>query len=492
MAMLQSSKLLLLVVTAAVSCTGAPDPPPPHAVSIEGGSFRVDGEPFFPLGFYYLWGSINTEYPPRTNTTTNASHWNGGCGAACNNADAWWRWYEETGFNTFVKGWMGTEYAEGYGEMLTYLHAHLNTTIMPILNVGDTQEIINAKTTRAKVDGAGRMAAQFRNSSFLTYYIQDEVGTVEPTASIAAAVKGNDSYHPTMSLFCGIQCGPQSWDAQVYSEIASAHDAFGIDSYTEYKHLHALPWNVTVDGSPKYVAHDVDRLRAVAAPGQPLIVTLQAVFLLIYECHPPAGPATDWPGCQQYRAITPDEAACEFFIAINHGATGVLWFTAEGTGVTPQNTSKIALIDEMPELWERLGFLAKMMKNGLAAALLAPAPDTAGLFSATGSGGPGWWPIDVAIHIHGQDLVICAVNPERFAISNVVFDLSAQRVTPNATWVAGYYLCPEGERKCGYETDMREIRASPPARGVLPSNSFEDSFAPLATQHYVCKGCVGI
>ena len=93
MAMLQSSKLLLLVVTAAVSCTGAPDPPPPHAVSIEGGSFRVDGEPFFPLGFYYLWGSINTEYPPRTNTTTNASHWNGGCGAACNNADAWWRWY---------------------------------------------------------------------------------------------------------------------------------------------------------------------------------------------------------------------------------------------------------------------------------------------------------------------------------------------------------------------------------------------------------------
>jgi hypothetical protein len=39
-------------------------------------------------------------------------------------------------------------------------------------------------------------------------------------------------------------------------------------------------------------------------------------------------------------AITPTEASCEFFLAINHGATGVLWFTAEGQGHTPQNTSR--------------------------------------------------------------------------------------------------------------------------------------------------------
>ena len=41
-------------------------------------------------------------------------------------------------------------------------------------------------------------------------------------------------------------------------------------------------------------------------------------------------------------------------------------------------------------------------------------------------------------------------------------------------------------------TCQPETEVSPPARGVLPSNSFEDSFAPLATQHYVCKGCVGV
>ena len=87
---------------------------PPHKVAIEAGHFTVDGKPFFPLGFYYLWESIGTRFPPRTNTTTNASRWNGGCGAACDNADAWWRWYEDAGFNTFVKGWMGSAFREGY------------------------------------------------------------------------------------------------------------------------------------------------------------------------------------------------------------------------------------------------------------------------------------------------------------------------------------------------------------------------------------------
>ena len=33
---------------------------------------------------------------------------------ACDNADAWWRWYEDAGFNTFVKGWMGSAFREGY------------------------------------------------------------------------------------------------------------------------------------------------------------------------------------------------------------------------------------------------------------------------------------------------------------------------------------------------------------------------------------------
>jgi hypothetical protein len=122
---------------------------------------------------------------------------------------------------------MGVLYAEGYGGMLKYLHEDLNTSIMPIINVGDTQEVLHAVGTRDKVAQAGELALQMANSSFLSWYIQDEVGALEPTATIAAAVKGNDSWHPTMSLFCGVQCGPMSWNSKVYSEIAAVHDAFG-------------------------------------------------------------------------------------------------------------------------------------------------------------------------------------------------------------------------------------------------------------------------
>ena len=48
----------------------------------------------------------------------------------------------------------------------------------------------------------------------------------------------------------------------------------------------------------------------------------------------------------------------------------------QGTGTTPQNTSKIALIDTQPALWARLTMLATTMANGLADALLAPQPGT--------------------------------------------------------------------------------------------------------------------
>ena len=113
-------------------------------------------------------------------------------------------------------GWMGSAYHEGYGQMLEYLQVgfgrmrlarpliycvpdlrkilvrisisetamrpnpvclqgDLGTGIMPILNVGNTQEVVNAKGAAAKVAHAGAMARTFSNSSFLAYYIFDEV-----------------------------------------------------------------------------------------------------------------------------------------------------------------------------------------------------------------------------------------------------------------------------------------------------------------------------
>ena len=109
---------------------GHPDRPPR-------GRLFADGEPFFPVGFYYIYNTIRGEAdhgsspkgpngrPPRTDKQSNASMWA--------SADDWWRFYYDAGFNTFTLGWMGSAWLEGYGQMLEYLQTELGTGIMPIL-----------------------------------------------------------------------------------------------------------------------------------------------------------------------------------------------------------------------------------------------------------------------------------------------------------------------------------------------------------------------
>eukprot|EP01045_Picozoa_sp_COSAG04_P014518 COSAG04_NODE_1092_length_8322_cov_1.935547_8_plen_109_part_00 len=47
---------------------------PKHVVTINGGHFEVDNEPFFPVGFYYLWDNkLSFTMPPvRTTPATPA------------------------------------------------------------------------------------------------------------------------------------------------------------------------------------------------------------------------------------------------------------------------------------------------------------------------------------------------------------------------------------------------------------------------------------
>jgi len=165
--------LLLPLLASAVGAGGGLLSPPAHRVEITPtGGFAVDAEPFFPLGFYYMWQAIRGDHPgngrpPRTDESTNASRWT---------ADSFWQDYNKAGFNTFTVGWEGIEYGEGYGQMLEYLQGDLGTKIMPILNVGNTQEVYNSKPkgdVRAKADIAGQMAKAFSNSSILAYLLRD-------------------------------------------------------------------------------------------------------------------------------------------------------------------------------------------------------------------------------------------------------------------------------------------------------------------------------
>ena len=286
----------------------------------------------------------------------------------------------------------------------------------------------------------------------------------------------------------------------------------GVDSYTEYRRLHVQPWNLTRDGSPKFIGHDIDRLKAVSRPGQPLIVALQAIFLYAYECpnghnYPGYKPGVQPPACQSFRSISKDEALCEFFIAINHGATGILWFTADAGGPTPQNTSVVALIDDLPEVWANLQMIAMTMKNGLATALLAsPKPTGAARVSAFGGSTAGWWPLDIVVHQYKNDFIITAANPERFPVMSVVFDVSALNIVGpsneaynnsayvnETVWIRDYYLCPDDSTHwtCGFQTDMKHLPMTKNTDSPPSGHVFVDDFPPLYATHYVCKGCAG-
>jgi hypothetical protein len=468
---LRLALLLLLPVTAGE--------PPARRVDVSpSGGFRVDNEPFFPVGFYYIWQAVRGEgdtadrmamgggngRPPRTDKATNRSKWA--------TAEHFWKDYYEAGFNTFTVGWMGSTWLGGYGQMLTYLQEGLGTGIMPILNVGNTQQVYNAHPKQkpppspppppplpfylrqrhllqggsrappspgaieAKAEAAGAMAKTFSNASILAYYIFDEVGpgSMPLDTAVSDAVRGNDSFHRTFSLVCGVQCSgfSHSLNARLYAE---RHEVSAVDSYTQYQR------NVTI--SPTFIVQDVEMAKAAAPPGQPLIAVLQAVVPFIQDCRP--GNEHRLVGCEQYRPILPAEARCEAFLAIAHGATGLLYFDWGPAGDTPQNTSISFLIDDMQETWAMLQSIATEVRDVLAPAIVdGRPPPFAKQITATGSDHqPGSGPYSTWVHLdisvwqtQVDTLVLIVVNTLPRSLKSVVIDLTALTETllsPNAS-----------------------------------------------------------
>ena len=63
--------------------------------------------------------------------------------------------------------------------------------------------------------------------------IFDEVGpgSMPVDAAVTSAVRGNDSYHPTFSLVCGVQCSGYS-NALNARRYAEQHQVSAVDSCT--------------------------------------------------------------------------------------------------------------------------------------------------------------------------------------------------------------------------------------------------------------------
>ena len=108
----------------------------------------------------------------------------------------------------------------------------------------------SAGVVEAKAKAAGAMAKTFSNASILGYCepsplpipaaarvepsaadIFDEVGpgSMPVDAAVTSAVRGNDSYHPTFSLVCGVQCSGYS-NALNARRYAEQHQVSAVDS----------------------------------------------------------------------------------------------------------------------------------------------------------------------------------------------------------------------------------------------------------------------
>ena len=179
--------------------------------------------------------------------------------------------------------------------------------------MGNSPDITRrGETPATRAAKARNLGAVLANHSLLAYYVLDEPkwpSVPEDLAMASAVAAGDPHQRPSLTLLCGIQCGEAKWNSTAYHQFASGNTIMAVDSYTEYKHHRFVSPDGSTSGSGGHIVEDIRRMKALLLPGQPLIVTLQAIFLLVYDCehHKPHSP----PNCAIYRYIEPDEARAE-------------------------------------------------------------------------------------------------------------------------------------------------------------------------------------
>eukprot|EP01051_Picozoa_sp_SAG22_P025851 SAG22_NODE_7861_length_701_cov_1.466777_2_plen_110_part_00 len=105
-------------------------------------------------------------------------------------------------------------------------------------------------------------------------YVYDEpvVGLIAEDAAITAAVAGNDTNHLTWSNIVGCMNGGARrrrlsgfnyGDAVAARRLAGQHAVAMTDSFTEYQ------TNASI--SPSWILQDIEHLKAISQPGQPLV-----------------------------------------------------------------------------------------------------------------------------------------------------------------------------------------------------------------------------
>jgi hypothetical protein len=170
----------------------------------------------------------------------------------------------------------------------------------------------------------------------------------------------------------------------------------------------------------------------------------------VYKCNETHKPAN----CGEYRYIQPVEARAEAYLAVVHGAVGILWFTAEAQHNASSQTQYIALQRELPALWKEFSRISLELRRLTPAILSGNA--TAPTLRCNASG---------ALHARAWDWAA---------------EHATVVVAVNAGAVIVRVRCAVGG--AGLAEVLGEGRNMSVVDGVL-----EDDLAPLATHVYIIR-----
>ena len=222
------------------AAVGAPATHPADVCTAKG-HYVVDGEPFFPLGFYGVWLAAATpaahDAPISTYDGLSGYHWS--------RASDFWRDYRRRfGFNTFYASSVNLTFLSGLG-------LGPAERLLPVVDISSPvwdNAACGANFTKhlecVKQQAQGHV--QQPGASFLAYAVQDEpdgsLPETQPPAefngvamdtAISAMLRTLDPSHPSMINLCGVPGGYTMAAARRY---ASNHAAISMDAYTAYQY----------------------------------------------------------------------------------------------------------------------------------------------------------------------------------------------------------------------------------------------------------------
>eukprot|EP01048_Picozoa_sp_COSAG05_P014110 COSAG05_NODE_1568_length_4532_cov_6.020753_3_plen_853_part_00 len=403
--------------------------------------------------------------------------------------EAFWRAYSSAGFNTFVYEY---ETRDGFASGLDYLHRQLKLPIFPILGLQNNQEFANAcdgkmqappNRTAGRVEAAAlgqRFAGDHRIFGYET--LDEPQGEASWATDLYHTLKSVDPTHPVL-----LNLGGDGWAAMnITAPLVRAADIATIDSYVDYTKNASDDWQLNDpynSNTPRVVGRALDYLHTVTeARGGSLRSAARAathsnddtpgqVLAVLASLRSNADPTGPWN--RTFRYATAREVRAEAFIAVNHGAQGILYWP----GVEHQ------FRNVAPGLWEGLAQVATDMQ-WLAPMVLAPmwpASRSPVFASATA--------VDLGVKEANGFLYIIAVNTETQATA-CVFDVSLlqdriARSTPVELLLPHEKELPTGQRR-NISLDGRHSAAEP------SSGSFAFTFnaqvmAPLQVFVYRVK-----